>query len=692
MALGGGALAVVGGGASSLAAEPGKSNVPDAIKVEFKIIENQWIPMKDGTRLAARIWMPDVAKSSRVPAVLEFLPYRKRNGTERRDEVTYSAFAEAGIAGVRVDIRGTGESEGIIDGEYTPLEFANAVAVIDWIADQPWSNGNVGMMGISWGGFNCLQVAALKPKPLKAVISLSSTVDRYNDDIHYKNGCHLSAQLNWAASMLSSASRPPDPQIVGERWRSMWLQRLEGEPFFMADWLSHQRRNAFWRHGSINEAFDDVSIPALVGAGWADGYRNTPLKAVEGMPENAKALIGPWAHLYPHIARPGPSYDFLGEAIAWWHCWLGDKPNGSEEIPAVRAFILDGLSPAARRNRDPGYWIAKQTWEAPKFRELTLNAEHWLSDSPTSRPTVRVLLRSPLDTGLAGGDWWATTGSQFAGDQRIDDAGSLSFETASLSEECVLLGMPSLRVTLSSDSPLANIAARLIDVRPDGTEARVSYGVLNLSHRLGDADPLPLTPGLDESIEVSLDACGYRFAPGHKIKLAISTAYWPIVLPPPIDATLSLDLSGLSLSLPLIGDHTRIELPEPSNHTPTPEWDVLKAGGSKRWIERDLEKGITRFCKSGDAGLTRNPGTGWVTGGQHDEEWAIALNNPLSMTGRVHAVSTNSLPNWETKTDCSSKLSCTQTEWVIEESITAYLNGEQVFERSRNRRIPRDLM
>ncbi|TIX10780.1 MAG: peptidase, partial [Mesorhizobium sp.] len=198
---------------------------------------------------------------------------------------------------------------------------------------------NVGMMGISWGGFNALQVAALKPSALKAVISLSSTVDRYNDDIHYKNGAHLSAQLSWAATMNAFQSRSPDPDLVGERWREMWLERLEGEPFFMEEWLSHQRRDEFWRRGSICEDFGGFSVPALVIAGWADGYRNTPLKAVSGMPEMAWGLIGPWIHKYPHFAYPKPRADFHAEAISWWRRWLCAEDNKVENTPRLRAYI-----------------------------------------------------------------------------------------------------------------------------------------------------------------------------------------------------------------------------------------------------------------------------------------------------------------------------------------------------------------
>ncbi|MCO6387187.1 CocE/NonD family hydrolase [Aliihoeflea sp. 40Bstr573] len=659
----------------------------------FTVIENEWIYLKDGTRLAARIWMPDDATSAPVPAVLEFLPYRKRIGTAPRDESTYPVFAAAGIAGVRVDIRGSGESDGVIDGEYTPLELANALELIEWIASQPWSNGSVGMMGISWGGFNCLQVAALKPPALKAVISIASTVDRYNDDIHYKNGTQLAAQLSWAGTMLAYQSRSPDPAVVGERWKEMWLERLENEPFFMEDWLSHQRRDDFWRHGSICEDFDSFPVPALVIAGWADGYRNTPLKAVEGMPGKAKALIGPWVHKYPHFAYPKPRADFHGEAIAWWNRWLRDGGDAAEETPQVRAFILDGPRPALWRESDPGYWVAKDRWAAPAMLELQLDEAHRLVASPQQRAAGRALLRSPLDTGTAAGEWFTSSpDAELAGDQRTDDAGSLVVEGDVLDDELVILGRPVLRIRLASDSPLANLAVRLVDVHPDGTATRVSYGVLNLAHRNGNAQPEPLTPGEDHACAVELDACGYRFAPGHRIRLSISTAYWPTILPPPFDAKLDIDLSALAFSLPLIGAHERIDLPAPPNPDPLPKYEPVSPGESRRWVERDLQNGVTRYRIVDDGGLNRHPKNGLASRDRRDETWTIAANDPLSMTGETRWTCVLSREGWETVTHCVSTIACDEGHWLISDSVDASHDGETVFSRRRERRIPRDHM
>lgn len=664
------------------------------IDTSFHVIENEWITLRDGTRLAARIWMPDAASAQApVPAVLEFLPYRKRNGTAPRDESTYPVFAAAGIAGVRVDIRGSGESDGVIDGEYTPRELSDAVEIIEWIASQAWSNGSVGMMGISWGGFNCLQVAALKPPALKAVISIASTVDRYNDDIHYKNGTHLSAQFSWAVTMSAYQSRSPDPELVGERWYDMWLERLEQEPFFMEEWLSHQRRDDFWRHGSICERFDDFPVPALVIAGWADGYRNTPLKAVEGMPTKAKALIGPWVHKYPHFAYPKPRADFHAEAIAWWRRWLSDEKTRADDLPQVRAYILDGPRPSRWRETDLGYWIAKDVWSEPHQLTLRLDAGRRLQQDPQSSASGTATLKSPLDTGTAAGEWFTLKpDAEMAGDQRLDDAGSLVFDSDVLDTELILLGQPVLNLTLASDAPLANLAVRLVDVHPDGTVTRVAYGVLNLAHHKGNEKPELLTPGESAEVRLALDACGYRFAPGHCMRLSLSSAYWPTILPPPYDTTLLIDLASILVELPLLGPHRRIEVAEPVNADPLPHYEVVAEGSSARSVERDLREGITRYKVSEDTGLNRHPGNGLATRDTVEQVWSITPGDPLSMRAEAHYTCTATREGWETKSMGSMQMTCNETEWLVTERREAFHGERRVFSHERSTRIPRDHM
>jgi len=664
---------------------------PSGEMSSFRIIENQWIPLSEGIRLAARIWLPQNAEQIPVPAVLEFHPYRKRPGNERDDSI-YPAFAKAGIAGLHVDIRGSGESEGVIDGEYTPLELANAAEVIAWIAAQPWCNGKVGMMGLSWSGSNSLQLAAMKPPALRAIISVDSTVDRYNDDLHYKDGVCLSDQFSWAATMLSIMSRSPDPAIVGEAWLAMWKQRLEEEPFFIRDWLYHQRRDELWKHGSICENFDEISIPALVIAGWYDGCgRNTPLKAVEGGPGTIRALIGPWVHEWPHLANPNPRADFITEAIDWWNHWLRDEPNGIDKLFEVRAYILDGGQPTSKFDHAAGYWVAKEKWRAPELRRFSLDGSGRLATAPNNELGGRALLRSPLDTGIASGHFYVTSaGLEYPGDQRVDDGVSLVFDSHILDKELVLLGAPNVQLILSSDAPLANIAVRLLDVSPDGTETRVSFGLLNLAHRKSNADPIPLIPGRDETLTMALDACGFRIPPGHKFRLALSTAYWPMMLPPPFNATLDLKLSGLKLSLPLLGEHLRIDIPEPANFDLAPRSETIALAETGRYIERDLDRGITRYRKFSRGGRSRDLAQDLVSGSESEDVWTIVANDPLSLTAECRRSSFLSRDEWKTETVSVSRLSCTETEWIISEEIEAFHNGEKVFSRQRREHVPRD--
>jgi len=657
----------------------------------FTTIENQWITLKDGTRLAARIWMPDSAEADPVPAVFEFLPYRKRDGTSPRDESTYPVFAAAGIAGVRVDIRGSGESDGVIDGEYTALELANAVELIEWIAAQPWSNGSVGMMGISWGGFNCLQVAALRPKALKAVISIASTVDRYNDDIHYKNGTHLSAQLSWAGTMLAYQSRSPDPALTGNRWRDMWQERLEAEPFFMEEWLQHQRRDDFWKHGSIAENFSDVQIPALVIAGWADGYRNTPLKAVTGLGAKSKAIIGPWVHKYPHFAWPKPRADFHGEAIRWWNRWLRGEENGAENLPQVRAYILDAVKPAVRRDFDPGFWVAKDTWVAPDADLFHVGTDGKLGQGRGGIGAVH--LQSPLDTGTSSGEFFTLKpDAEMAVDQRGDDAGSLVFETPILTEAIDYLGMPKLKLTLSSDAPLANLCARIVDVHPDGAALRVSFGVLNLAHRKSNEHPEPLVPGEKTEIEMELDACGYRFAPGHRIRLSLSTSYWPLMLPPPYDAALTIETSSIALAMPKLGAADRIEMMEPKNSDPLPVYLEQIPSATRRNITRELSTARTVYRIHEDTGRHEHPGTGLATRQIREEEWSITSGDPLSMTGEANWVCDMTRDGWFVRTVSSVRMTCTEQDWLISAKVKAYDGDQQFFEKIFEKVVRRDMM
>ncbi len=663
-------------------------------KRSYRVIEDAWIPLRDGTRLAARIWMPDGTEKDPIPAILEHLPYRRRDGTAPRDESTYPVFAEAGYAGVRVDMRGSGDSEGDVEDEYSPQEMADAVEVIEWLAAQDWCSGSVGMMGISWGGFNSLQVAALRPPALKAVISLSSTVDRYNDDIHFKNGCLLSANFYWASNMLCYSSRPPDPEIVGEDWRELWLRRLESLDYPLSTWLAHQRRDDYWRHGSICEDYDAVEAAVLIIAGWGDGYRNAPPTAATHLKAPVKAINGPWIHKYPHFAWPKPRIDFHAEAIRWWDRWLKGIKNKAEDLPAYRAYITEGIRPSTWRESDAGRWVAMENWPSPDVSSHTLHLgpDGRLSDEPGSEG--RTLVASPQDCGTASGEYFTlASGADLPGDQRGDDGLSLVFETDILAEPLELLGRPRLNVKLAIDAPLGNLIVRLVDVHPDGMAQRVSLGVLNLAHRGGNAEPVPMTPGTFEEIEINLDESGHLFRVGHRIRVAISTAYWPLILPPPSHVTAQIVTGPDSrFMLPVLQTAKRADMPEPVNPDPLPKYRSLEPGETRRWVERDLSAGVTQYHILDDTGANEHPGHGMVSHEIRRESWTIKPEDPLSVTGEAHLTAKRSRGDWSTRTETRTRLTADSAFFYLEASLEAYEGETLVFEREWTDKIGRDCM
>ncbi|MCP4333696.1 MAG: CocE/NonD family hydrolase [Gammaproteobacteria bacterium] len=661
-------------------------------KASFEILENEWIPLADGRKLSARIWLPKGAVKNPLPAILEYLPYRKRDGTAQRDDSTYPHFAAAGYVGVRVDISGTGESDGDWDDEYSPRELADGCEVIEWIAQQPWCDGNLGMMGISWGGFNSLQIAALKPAALKAVVAIGTTVDRYNDDIHYKNGCLLYSNFSWSSTMLCYASRPPDPELVGDSWRETWLHRLNTQPFPLANWLAHQRKDDYWKHGSISEDYAAVEIPALVISGWADGYINAPSATAENL-SNAKAINGPWIHKYPHIALPKPRMDFINEAINWWDKWLKGSDNGVEKLPAYRAYIMEDAKPLLHHEVEPGRWVSEAELPSPdsRARNYYLAPNRQLLDIPGR--TRDKPLASPQDCGTSCGDFFTIKpDGEMPADQRRDDSASLVFDSGKLHQPIEILGRPRLRLKLSIDKPLGNIAVRLNDIHPNGDVSRVSWGVINLAHRNGNENPQPMTPGQSESIEIELNECGYRFMRGHKMRVAISTSYWPMIMPPPEIVTATIRLGPDSvITLPVRAGVDVYELEQPKDENPLVEYQQNLEELRRRWVERNFQTGESHYRVIDDTGEIEVPGHGMCSRHRHDERWTIAADDPLSYRALSRYISWMSRGDWSIRTEAESEMRCDADNFYIKATVRAYEGEELINERNWDEiSIPRD--
>jgi uncharacterized protein len=655
-------------------------------------IENTWITLSDGRRLAARIWLPRDAEADPVPAILEYLPYRKRDGTTVRDALTHPYFAGHGYAAVRVDMRGNGDSEGLMRDEYLAQEQDDALEVIEWLRAQPWCAGNVGMIGISWGGFNGLQVAYRRPEGLKAVVTICSTVDRYADDIHYKGGCLLNENLGWSATMFSYSSRPPDPALVGEAWREIWLERLRNNPLLAIDWLRHQRRDAYWAHGSICEDYERIDAAVLAVGGWNDAYTNAIPAMLANLKAPVRGLIGPWLHKYPHFAVPGPAIGFLQECLRWWDHWLKGMDTGVMQDPAFRVYIQDAVPPRASYPSRPGRWVQETVWPSPNIRRRArfLNTDG-LGDAAGAVTPMPV--SSPLATGTAGGEYcmiWL--GPEGPTDQRVDDAGSLCFDTPVLEDAVEILGAPAAELLISSDQPIAQVAVRLCDVAPNGESGRVTYGVLNLTHRDGHDTVSHLTPGERVRVTVELDDIGYVFPPGHRIRLAVSTSYWPMLWPSPERATIDVVAGESRLILPERSHHADEVTPsfEPAVTAPPLAQEALRPSGNTRTITTDVETGRVEIRIEDDFGKSRNLEHGLITGGVGREVHVIHPDDPHSARSETHWTQELERGDWRVRTETFSAMWSDATHFHLTGRLEAYEGDILVFDRDHTESIRRD--
>ena len=657
-------------------------------------IENTWITLRDGCHLAARIWLPDDAEQNPVPAILEYLPYRKRDGTMVRDQLTHPYFAGHGYAAVRVDMRGNGESDGLMWDEYLQQEQDDALEVIDWIARQLWCTGKVGMMGISWGGFNALQVAARRPPALKAIITIDSTVDRYADDIHYKGGCLLLENLGWSSTMQSYSSRPPDPLLVGARWRDMWLVRLKNEPLLLDPWLKHQHRDDYWKHGSVGENYDAIEAATFAVGGWADAYKNAVPQLVANIRKApVKGLVGPWLHKYPHFAVPGPAIGFLQEALRWWDQFLKGTDTGVRKDPAYVAYMQDSVLPRPSYKERPGRWVAEDKWPSKAVKPQLFKLNRGSLDK-RSAASVKLTLASPQTTGVAAGEYCAIwLGPEAPLDQRLDDGGSLAFETPPLAADVEILGAPALTLHVAADKPQANLAVRLCDVHPGGESTRVTYGILNLCHRDGHARPTPLKPGKVYKVAVAMDHVAYHFPKGHRIRVAISTAYWPLLWPSPEAVTLSLLTGKSELALP-VRPKRREKLrpfPEPEGAAPVSlRW--LREAGNARTVEMDVVSGEQVIRLVDDFGEAENLAHGLIAGSLARETYRIKPDDPLSAVAETHWTQTLRRGDWSVRTEARCRLTADKDSFHVTGSLEAYEADKLVHEKKWDTRIKRDLV
>lgn len=610
------------------------------------VSRNLRLQMRDGVELSANLWMPVPRDSDeKFPAILELIPYRKDDWRYNSDMARMTHFAQRGYVGCRVDVRGTGSSDGLALDEYTEAETQDGYEIVEWLGTQGWSNGNVGMWGISYGGFTSIQVAMLQPPHLKAIIPMYATDDRYTDDVHYVGGCPTASEWSgYALAMLAMNALPPKAEYVGADWAQRWKVRLEQTPLWAVNWRKHQTADAYWRRGSLAPDYGRITCALFSIAGWMDGYTNPAVRMQEKCVNAAgrKTLIGNWVHAYPDSAYPGPNLDHLHEMTRFFDYWLKGNVNGVMAEPALTFFRREYTPPEAFPTKFNGEWVSELAYPIQRAQPTILYLDNGTltRQLPVTHNQAHFLHRPTHGTQAAA--CWGAGGAPngLARDLRPDEALIPVYTSEALTEPLDIFGFPEVRLYLSSTAPVAHVVVHLTDVAPDGTSALVTAGVLNLTHRESHTHPTPLTPGQVYEVRVQMKATGYRYLPGHRIRLSIASAYWPVIWPSPYGAD-NVIYSGPTtpsrVSLPAISPSA---LAPPNFKTTPPELSNVGESSEEPPVwqitEDVINESVTVTLYSGGTSLLPDGATSLfeservvLTAHHHDSAQALLLSENI---------------------------------------------------------------
>ena len=550
-----------------------------------------WLTMRDGVHLAVTWYVPRAhASGERFPVLLELLPYRKDDSFYQRDYPLYSWFARRGFLMAKVDVRGTGGSEGALPmREYSAVELADAEEIIAQLARLPESNGKVGMWGISWGGFNALMVAARRPPALGAILALHASDDLFHDDVHYVDGIFHLDPYQLEIDHENALPRTPDYPLDS----AYFTDRFERAPWMLTN-LAQGVDGPYWRENSLRFAKEGLRVPAYLIGGLFDGYRDTPARVLERASAPVKVEIGPWEHAWPDNGLPGPGYEWRVRAAAWWDRWLrGDSSQAIMREPRFMAFVRAGNPPGLNAVDLPGSWQFA-TWPParPRWAVLYPGADGRLRPEPPG-VTVRAL-RYDAGSGVAGGDWWGDR----TGDMGADDAGAMVFDGPPLTKPLSIVGTPTVALTVQTPVPLTNWIARLEDVAPDGQVSLVTGGAANGPQLSGRTAPVRLRADRRYAANFELHFTTWTFQPGHRVRLAVANAQFPMLWPTPYPMTTMLHLGdATALRLPLAPPMTPVPagaLPRPEPRDSAPDARTLDDGaGTGRRVITDLLAGTT---------------------------------------------------------------------------------------------------
>ena len=655
-------------------------------------ITTEWIPLSDGVRLSADLYWPaGASKDEHYPVLLEYTPYRKHESRDRNYSM-YSYFLDHGYVVARVDIRGTGNSEGhTIPYEYSDIELDDGEEVIDWLSKQDWSNGNVGMFGISWGGFNSIQMATRNPPALKAFVAVMATEYLYLEDVHYMDGIIHADSWMMSHDLYNSMPGAPEFKLDDD-----WVRnRLDAKPSVF-EYMKQQRDGPFWDRASARGKYKNIKAAGYHIGGWYDGYRNSLPRMLEYVDAPVKAMIGPWDHYFPHNAWPTPQVEWRHEAVRWYDQFLKGIDTGILDEPDLAVYVRDWYAPDPAIETVPGHWRWEDGWpiERIELQDWVAQADHGLK--PAAAEAATHDLEYKASVGLEGGGqtmWW---GSVTPDQQPMDDY-SLVYDSEPLEEPLEILGRPLAKLKVSANAPHANWVVRISDVSPEGQVTQVAGAAINGTHRNSTVDPEYLEPGEVFPLEYELHFTSWVFPKGHRIRVAINNAQWPMLWPTPYPMTTSLVTGGEDgslIQLPVVppGEERQPNFKQPAENPVLAGYETLDAGNITGYAaitstKVDPDTGEV-FGIATNAGATQYP---WGVERFEDEiEHRTSDADPARTSVRGRYTLTQELPDRTLVFEQKTLFKSDEENFNLSITRTVLKDGELFAEREWDETIPRD--
>lgn len=516
--------------------------MPTEKSMPVKVIRDVMIPMRDGVRLAANLYMPE--EPGQYPGIFAFYPYLKDGYIGIAHEPHHRHFASRGYAVMQVDFRGTGASEGTNPHPLDVQEREDGYDIVEWMADQPWCTGSVGIWGISYGGITSLSIASTQPPHLRAIVPLDATFDNY-EWLFRTHGCGglLLPDVDWLTRMAASNLLPPVRPDSEGRWARLWAERLSAnDPWFM-DSHGSPPDPEFWTRRRI--PYEQITVPTFGICGWYDAYTAPTFIVYEAIEAPKRVLIGPWKHALPDLSPMSP-IGAVHEMDRWWDRWLKGIENGVEDEPPVTIYVMG-------RNE----WRHETEWpiERTVRERLFLGEGRSLAADPSSdESTDPYDYDSRVGVGSIGYNGHRVE-LPLPVDQSFDDHRSLAYTGAPLQSDLEITGVPLAHVVLSATVAELTLVAKFCVVAPDGSSRVISQGNANPARADAHAAFEPMSGGERRAVTIPLHPTSIVVRAGDRLRLCLAGADFPELWPTPRPYAMEIhrgSAAGSWLELPVV--------------------------------------------------------------------------------------------------------------------------------------------